>query len=165
MGYYQRLKAEELEGLKDEFVKFLVLNGIDADSWTKIQQEDSDKANGIIEQFSEVVFESSLKLAQFVFMVEPKAVRSFQLGAETITFFGLQFIGSDESFDFNKVDDLATILVERSQDFNIQHATKAYSKKREHEIYDMIQAGCKISTGQVFKLLSMYWADIKAAQN
>ena len=45
------------ENLKEDFVDFLVVNGIDAEEWTKLKSNNPDKAQHIIAQFSDVVFE------------------------------------------------------------------------------------------------------------
>ena len=54
---YRRLTLEELEPLENEFIDFLVVNGIIADDWRHLLAHDLEKSNQIIDAFSEVVFE------------------------------------------------------------------------------------------------------------
>jgi len=164
MNYYNRLTPSELSQLKDDFVNFLVLNGITGDDWAKMQSNAPAEADGMIDQFSEVVYEASLRKASFLLIVTKHDVRSFQCLSDKIIMASMKYEGS-ETFDFNEVDDLHALLLEGKIQFAIASVSKAYSKKREHEMYDMIKSGCKISDGKVYKLISMYWAELKSSQN
>ncbi len=164
MSYYKKLEQSELDQLQEDFIKFLVLNGITGDDWEKLKSNSPEKAESMIEQFSEVVFESSLRKASFLLMVDDHAVRAFQCGAEQITMAALHFNGTQE-FSFHKVNDLRTLLSDGQYNLSVASVQKQYNKKREHEMYDMINSGCKISDGKVFKLLSMHWAELKSSQN
>ena len=164
MNYYKRLGEVELESLKDDFVSFLVVNGITGYDWDKMQTAEPERAGEIIDQFSDVIYESSLRKAQFLLMVDNHHLRSFQCATEKITLVSLDYIGSDE-FSFHDVEDLQTLLSNPNQDFKIASINKGYNKKREHEMFDMIRSGCKISEGKAFKLLALYWAELKASQN
>lgn len=164
MAYYKKLGPKELDQLKDDFVKFLVLNGITGDDWEKLKTNSPENAEAMLEQFSEVVYESSLRKASFLLMVDEHAVRCFQCNSEKITMVSLTFSGTEE-FSFHKVNDLQALLSEGKYDIKIASAQKKYNKKREHEMYDMIMSGCKISDGKVYKLLSIYWAELKSSNN
>ena len=164
MNYYSRLSPPELEQLQDDFVKFLVLNGITGDDWKKLKEKNAQEALEMIDQFSQVVYEASLRKAQFLLMVDKHVVRSFQCLEEKIILASMTHEG-DPNFDFHKVTDLYKILNDGEQEFSVSSVSKAYSKKREHELYDMINSGCKISDGKVYKLISMYWAELKSTQN
>ncbi len=63
---YRLLNQEELNELKPEFIKFLIINGIDADEWEKIKKEDPSAAKGIVEQFSESIFEGVCRKISFL---------------------------------------------------------------------------------------------------
>ena len=84
MAYYNKLGQSELDQLKDDFVKFLVLNGITGDDWEKMKSDAPENAEAMLEQFSEVVYESSLRKASFLLMVEEHTVRSFQCNSDTV---------------------------------------------------------------------------------
>ena len=62
----RRLFNEELEGLKDEFVAYLIMNGLDAAEWQSIKEKDRDKAEEIILQFSHSYFTSTIAKIQFI---------------------------------------------------------------------------------------------------
>jgi len=48
---YTRIPTDELEKLEDEFVNFLVMNGIIADDWVAIKENEPLNANEIVNQF------------------------------------------------------------------------------------------------------------------
>ena len=48
MTKYRRLTLEELEELQKEFVDFLVINGITAEDWVKLKDNEVDKSELII---------------------------------------------------------------------------------------------------------------------
>ena len=52
---YTRIPSDELEKLEDEFVNFLVVNGITADDWVAIKENEPMNAAEIVDQFSDVV--------------------------------------------------------------------------------------------------------------
>jgi len=164
MKYYPRLKDSELHALEQDFVNFLVVNGITADDWVKIKESDMDKAEGLIGEFSNVVYESSLRKADYLLMVDEKYVRCFNCLETRVVMSSLQYVGEDE-FDFNKVDDLAALLSGPQFNFRAKIVEKAYAKKREHEMFDMILSGCKISDDKVFQLISLFWQQERAKNN
>lgn len=164
MNYYNRLSNTELEALEKDFINFLVLNGIIGEDWSKMKKDSPEKAEAIVDQFSEVVFETSLRKAKFLLMVDAKTVMSFQCQSEKIVMMSIKYTGESE-FDFHEIDDLQTFISKQQDNLEIQNAEKAYKKKREYEMYDMIKSGCKVSEGKVFKLLALYWAEMKASKN
>ncbi len=164
MEYYPRLKDSELKALEKDFVDFLVVNGIPADDWVKIKSTDMEKAEGLISEFSNVVYEASLRKADYLLMVDPKVVRCFNCLETRVVMASLSYTGEGD-FDFNTVDDLATLLTDKRYSFEVKILDKAYAKKREYEMFDMILSGCKISDQKVFELISLFWQQAKASQN
>jgi len=52
---FRKLTEAELEELKEEFVQYLVANGVDADLWEQIKKDEPEKSNLFVQQFSDVV--------------------------------------------------------------------------------------------------------------
>jgi len=57
---YRALHKEELEGVKEEFVKFLAANSVTADDWEKLKKEENDKAEKLIDIFSDIFWDKAL---------------------------------------------------------------------------------------------------------
>lgn len=122
---YNRLPAEELKKLEKEFVDFLVVNGIIAEEWEQIKGFDKLKAEAIVDQFSDVVWEGVLRKAKYLEKKEDDVVYLFKC--------------EDNLIHLKKVTD---------QEF--VSASKPYSFNREDEIFDMVQQGCEITDGSLY---------------
>ena len=145
MKHYRRLTKEELEPLEQEFVEFLVVNGITADDWVKLKEEESEKANKMIDLFSEVVFEGIFRKAQFLEIRTKQFVHAYQCLTDKIVLVGAEV-----------TDPAANVA-----DLNIFMTEKPYGAKREHELFEMTQKGCSISDGELFKSLSLAYMENK----
>jgi hypothetical protein len=122
---YNRLPVEELEKLEKEFVDFLVVNGIIAEEWEKIKGFDKQKADAIIDQFSDVIWEGVLRKAKYLEKKEEDTVYLFKC--------------DEDQIHLKKVTDNELLT-----------ASKPYNFKREDEIFDMVQQGCEISDGTLY---------------
>jgi hypothetical protein len=130
---YTRIPREELSKLEDEFVNFLVVNGITADDWVAIKENEPVNADEMINQFSDVVWESILRSTKFLTKVEKESAYYFKCDADEIHLIRVLKIGSKAE----------------------QHiATKKYAKTRELELFEMIQNDCKINDGKEYQMLS-----------
>ncbi len=151
---YRRLTKEELVELEKEFVEFLVVNGIVADDWGKLKQNEPDKAEQIIEQFSDVIFEGTLRKIQFVDIVSKSKLYTFQCLPDKIILRGLEAKeGSNLDFlDDGKVQEL---LANSSADIQLVKSEKNYHPNREEELFGMLQRGALISDGKWFKAICL----------
>ena len=61
---YRKLKPEELEPLKKEFIQFLAANTITGDDWAKTKAEKPEEK--IIALFSDIVWEKSLEKIHYL---------------------------------------------------------------------------------------------------
>lgn len=129
---YARLSTSELEELEKEFINFLVVNGITADDWVAIKENEPLNADEIINQFSDVVWESILRSTNYLNKVEETTAYYFKCDAEEIS--------------LKKV-------VKADNTTELYTATKKYKKVREEEMFDMIQNGCAISDGKDYDIL------------
>ena len=58
---YRRLTLEELKPLENEFIDFLVVNGVIADDWEQLLANDVEKSNQIIDAFIQTFKPPSLQ--------------------------------------------------------------------------------------------------------
>ena len=129
---YERLSKNELEELEKEFVDFLVVNGITAQDWVVIKENEPLNADEIINQFSDVVWESILRSTKYLNKVEADKAYYFKCDA----------------------DKIHLKRVYQDQDKAVQEiATKAYNGVREQELFQMIVSGCMISEGEEYEAL------------
>jgi len=148
MPKYRVLSQEELSTMETDFVKFLVLNGIVADDWTKLKKEDPEAAQGIISSFSDVVFEQILRKTAYVEHISEHDIFCVQCLVDKMVLVGAK---SDGSVNFETTDP-SSIGGEGVKVFTTE---KTYNGDRQKEIFDMLQQGYQISEGELFKKLCL----------
>ena len=149
MTKYRRLVLEELEELEKEFIDFLVVNGVTADDWVKMKNKEIEKSELIIDKFSDVIFEGSMRKINYLEFVTAKSIKCFQCLDDEIILVGLD-VSAKSSVDFTKENwkDYLT-------DLKVYTQTKSYNKQRELELFDMVNSGALISKGELFKQLCL----------
>lgn len=145
---YRKLSSDELEEFENEFVKFLVINGITADEWVKIKTNHNEKANAIIDKFSDVIFESIIRKTEFLDFISSKSIKCFQCLKDEIVLVGID-APNESNIDFTKN------INETFEDLEVYTNTKKYKKQRELELFDLINAGAQISKGELYKKLCL----------
>jgi len=151
MTKYRSLSKEELVPLEDDFISFLVLNGITGDDWKKIVKNDPQTAQQMTEQFSDVVWEGILRKAEYLVYKSNKSIKCFHCQKEKIVLVGLD----SEHLDLLSTD-LTDVKVSKAADgLSVYTSSKAYSKVREKELYDMLNWGCEITDGELYKILCL----------
>ncbi len=152
MVKYKLLSQAELEELRSEFIDYLAANGIDADYWQRLKKEHIEKANKIVCLFSDVVYESILRRVSYMDIISKNEISSFQCLEDSIVVVGIR--SEDESIDFLK-GDLNSYLQNSSDKFKIYTSKKDYNEVREMELFKMMEGGCIISDGSLFKTISL----------
>ncbi len=153
---YRRLTDIELGKLENRFIQFLVANTITGDDWTKIKQEKPEEANRLIEIFSEMMFETSLKKVEYLKFSEPKDIKIFKCSAETITLMGLT--ADDKTpIDFTQPFDTQH-LMQYIEGLSIYRSEKKYAGNREQELFKMMENGSLITDGLLFEMLKKLYA-------
>lgn len=97
---YARLSPSDLKDFEKEFIEFLVINGITADEWESIKASSSEKTEAIIEQFSDVVWESTLRKHTFIEKRTPSLLTLCKVDIGVCT--TLWVSSSDDFYDFTE---------------------------------------------------------------
>lgn len=158
MPKYRLLSIEELNELEKEFIEFLVINGVTADEWEKLKTEEKEKAEKILEQFSDVVWEGVLRKTQFLEHRSPQQIRAFQCLTNKFVLMGLKI--DNEQIDLTTVEGL-THVKNNPPGASVYTSEKHYTEQREKEIFKLIQRGAFIADGGLFKSIALLVADSK----
>jgi len=153
---FRRLTNEELQELEQEFIRFLASNTVTGEDWEKIKKEDEDKAEKLIEMFSDIVFEKSIAKVEYLEYRSPKDLKIFHCQHDKIEMVGL-LVDGESSLDFSKEIDAEKMIQQLSSSgasLKLMAASKKYKKTKELEIFDMMQWGCLISDGTLFNTLN-----------
>ncbi len=149
---YHRLNADELAVLEPEFIKFLIVNGIDGADWTRIKANDTAHADELLDVFSDMILEGTLKNISFLDVVLHKVIYAFQCEETNITLHALELVG-DGDFTFRNnfsVTTLSELLDAQLIEVKAFTQQKPYQPDRNTELYKMIQNGMSISNGEWF---------------
>ena len=153
---FRRLNQEELSSLEAEFIRFLASNTITAEEWKRLKSEENEKAEGLIDIFSDLVFENTLKKVEYLELKTPRDLRTFHCEAEKITMFGL-LIEGETQLDLTKTlvpEQMIAQLKLSGASLKLYSGEKSYRKAREQELFDLMEQGALISRdGHLFKTL------------
>ncbi len=148
---YRRLSDAELQQLEKKFVNFLVANTITGADWANIKKDKPEQANRLLDIFSDMVFESSLKNVEYLKFREAKDMKIFHCGKETITLMGL-CADENTAIDFTQEIDIKKVML-NTEGLSIYRNEKKYAENRERELFKMMESGCRISDGYLFNIL------------
>jgi hypothetical protein len=154
MPSYRLLTIEELTELEKEFVEYLVLNGITAEDWVKMKEQDKAGAEQIIELFSDVVFEGIMRKVNYLEYRAENFVHAFQCLSDKLVLVAMES-EDDTTVNFLDPSFIEAATINPPEKLVVRTTSKTYSKTRERELFDMIQAGCTISDGGLFKALCL----------
>ncbi|MBT8233853.1 MAG: hypothetical protein HKO66_15395 [Saprospiraceae bacterium] len=156
MAKYRLLTTEELKLFEKEFIDFLVVNGIISDSWEKMKIENIEEADKIIDLFSDIIFEKILRQNSYLEQKLKSQLFCFYFGKKKAELMLINYTGDSDISEMS-YDEIIEDANNTSGMFKINYQTKAYSTTREKEMFDLIQTGCEITDGDIFKKLKAYY--------
>lgn len=152
---FRRLTTEELTEVEDEFVRFLVANTITGEDWQKIKAESPEKAEQLIELFSDIVFEKILKKVEYMEFKSKNDLKTFHCLPDKIKLKGL-LVEGESKLDFREnqsPEQMLSLLQLSDAKLKLYEAEKSYAKERELELFEMMENGCLISKGELYMTL------------
>ena len=148
MNAYRRLHAEELEELRDQFIRFLVLHGIPADLWEDIKAQDPTKAEDLLDQFSQQVFASVLSQIRYMEQREARSLIAYRCTEEQIEMRALLVEGGT-GIDFRQNQSADAMIREVSKHpdakLRIAQGERAYQPNRDEELFRMLESNVRIA--------------------
>jgi hypothetical protein len=143
---YRRLRQDELLTLEKDFIEFLASQSITAGEWDKMEQS---KRLGLIDIFSDMVFEKVLGKVTLLEKVQTDEMHLFHFSDEKIILKGLIWKG-DQPLDFTEIRGSNQWKAIMNSDYkgnlNVFTAEKKYRKPKKEEIFFLMEQGCTIST-------------------
>ena len=150
---YQRLTSTELENLKDDFILFLSSNTITGSDWEKIKQDTPEKAEKLIELYSDIVYEKTFTKCQYMDRLHPREYRVFFFEDYTAK---LIVVKVKEGIDFRLKEtslfqDISSGLAKNFVE--LFTAEKRYKVLREQEMFSIFKQGCRLTDETSYKRL------------
>lgn len=154
---FRRLRRDELEEVRNQFVKFLSVNGVDAGSWQKMKEDEPGRADGLILQFSQIVYAGVIEKVEYLVHRKPNDLRTYKTGPDKIEMRGLLLDGKT-TIDFTKTDLPPAEMFARIREEGV--TPKIYSAERKYlpigrdqDIFVLMEEGALIDEGSLFQTL------------
>lgn len=148
---YRRLTPKELEPLKEEFLKYLLVANMTPEAWEELKKQDNLQAEKHIDTFSDLVFDKILKDITFVDVINENRIETYQFLKEKALVYILENTKSGaqnlvetslSKIDFSKVE--------------ITKGEKNIKENREEEVFKILeQKNATISKGEIFKKVAL----------
>lgn len=152
MPTYRKLSLEELNEMEKEFIDFLVLNGITGDDWVKLKVTNPEKAEGICDAFSDVVFTKILKNIRYIERHAAKQIVTIYCDDNQMSLLGLD-VPDDIDIDLTNPEQFKTLKSNPPKGLRTLKSSKQYSKPRETELWDMLNDGFFVSDQKLYMAL------------
>jgi hypothetical protein len=153
---YQRLELSQLELLSKEFVQFLALNGIIAEDWEKIKINQRNKMNLLLDQFSEMVWETTIQESAYYLLLQEKEWIAFHCSMDTMQMLNLR-LENAHAFSFLDYDTLNAALsyIPEEATKNTFSSTRPFKTEdvRNNQVYTLLKSGYKIIQKEQWELL------------
>lgn len=147
---YQRLTSDELENLKEDFIRFIASQGIDAEAWSKMKMSNIDAAEDLINIYSDLVYDQALTKCQYMEHVSAKEFKSIHFKDKEAIVSGIKVTPNSE---INLNTDAFQQSVQKgleSNEIEVFTATKKHDKLREQEMFEWIKKGAYLADEKWF---------------
>lgn len=149
---YKRLTTAELQALESDFVNFLASMQITAPDWEKMKKEEAEKADELIDVFSDIVYDKVLNKISYLEYRDEKTLNIFYFGKDLIKLIGLR-VKEGGKLDLTAPNVLDQWNESNNTSVNIVRSERNYEKEKQLEIFELLQSGCLITDNQLFKIL------------
>ncbi len=151
---YRRLSLAELEALTENFVQFLAMNGIAAEDWETIKTANRPRMDSLLDEFSDIVFQSTIDNTNYFLLVENQSVIAFHCAEKELQVYGISIINQGDFSLTNFTDlKLAFAQIPNTAQINVFSKKQAFKESREREIFLLLENHCGISHQEMFEFL------------
>lgn len=126
---------------------------ITAPDWERMKKVEQEKANELIDVFSDVVYDKVLSKISYLEYRDIKTLNVFYFAEDKIRLVGLR-VKEGGKLDLTAPDVLEQWTENNNASVNIVRSERDYEKEKQLEIFELLQNGCLITDDKLFKLLS-----------
>lgn len=149
---YRMLTDDELKYLESDLIAFLIVNGVHADEWKKINEDYPEKARDLVAIFSDQVFDVIYEKIQFVEHRSPDSCLVFAFYEEEQELIAIQR-KHGSNIDLSSVDGIHDSLKNHLGDLEFFTSKKKYTRDRNLEKHQLLENGAAISDQQFWDSL------------
>jgi len=159
---FRRLTNDELKELETEFKQFLIINEVYHEEWLKMNQVDVDKANALVDLFSDQVLEKVFSKIEFLEKRAKHAFSVFSVTKNDIETITIQ--SKSDTIELETNTQIEVVLNHHLEELEIFCGTKKQDKDKADAIFELLEAGCEISTFDVWHSFSSFLEQLKKSK-
>ena len=156
---FRSLSIDELKELETEFKQFLIINQVYNEEWIEMNQKDLEKANALVDLFSDQVLEKVYSKIDFLEKRDKHAFSVFAVTKTDIETITIQ--SKNQTIELVTNAQIETALNQHLNELEIYCGTKKLAKNKCDEVFDLIKEGCSISSFDVWHSFSSFLDQIK----
>lgn len=150
---YRYLTYQELTVVEDDFSNFLYDHGFSQFEWKVLQDQYSDQALSMLGDYSDLIFDRLVKDVKYLEFRSAKQLRAIECHTDHMISIGIQ-LPDKSSLNLTDLASLSCIDKSDSQAYKCFKEIHNYSSDRDHEIFELIEAGCYVVDASVFEQLN-----------
>lgn len=139
------LSEDELSHFSEELKHFLIVNGVHAEEWEKMNRDEPGKALELVGVFSDTVLQRVYENLKYLEFRTTDSCMLFYLGQELIHLISIQ-AKAGVPVDLSTPEGIHEALVNHPNALSFFKSTKTYHAPREEEIHRFLEQGCVPST-------------------
>jgi hypothetical protein len=159
---FRSLTIDELKELETEFKQFLIINHVYNEEWIEMNQKDLEKANSLVDLFSDQVLEKVYSKIDFLEKRDKYAFSVFAVTKNDIETITIQ--SKNQTIELFTNAQIETALNQYLNELEIFCGTKKLAKEKCDEVFDLIKEGCEISSLDVWHSFSSFLDQIKKSR-
>lgn len=142
---YRMLSEEELVHLEEELKQFLIVNGVEGDTWEKLNKNNPEQAIELVGLFSDMVLQRVYEKLTFLEFRSADSCMLFKVNIDQIDLISLT-PKSGVNVDLSTVESIHKTLSYDSSQLTFFKSSKTFTSSREEEIHALLQHGCVVSS-------------------
>lgn len=149
---YRILTDDELTYLEEDLKHFLIVNGVHAEEWERLNKEDKEKAIQLVEIFSDSVLQKVYEKISFVEFRSVDTCMVFNCLPDKMELITIQK-KANSAVDLSTPESIHAALTKSPSDLEFFKTEKKYSDVRENEIHQLMEQGCFNSSKEFWDTL------------
>lgn len=137
------LTDEELVHFENDLKAFLIINGIEGESWKELNETAPDKAQDLVALFSDQVLQTIYEKISFLEFRSKSSLLVFHCKQEEQELVAIHT--KRENLNLSTTESIHEALQQHVRDLEFFQSIKTYSASREQAIHELIEQGCILS--------------------
>ena len=151
---FRKLSKIELEALSEEFVQFLVVQGIDDELWRDINKDSPQKAEALVALFSDTVLHKVYSKISYLYFVSEQIFSIFKVEGEEME--AIVIKNKSKTVSFANLNSIITRISKKENGYEILHAKRTLGDKILDEIHTLTEKGCLVAERELWQYFNQF---------